>query len=71
MASRKHHYPQCPADRDPEDTCECEEIEDQYIQERKYSAAPGNGVPGLSNSPADLIRQAKAQGLLPASHPYQ
>lgn len=52
------HYPDCLRRTDPSEECTCEQIEDTTI-----------AVSSLPN-PADLIRRARAKGLLEAAPAY-
>lgn len=62
-SGRIKHYEECPAFKDADATCTCNEIEDKQVAEatRQYRHL---------TSPADLIRKAKAQGLLAPGQAY-
>lgn len=54
------HYPSCPRHDDPAGSCSCAALESQL-----YDVKPP------VSSAADLIRQAKEQGLIVAKQDYQ
>lgn len=61
------HYPECDAANDAQAKCNCNDIEDAQIAK---ADAERRERMRAAISPADLIRQAKGQGLIQSGQQY-